>query len=472
MITMYPLMECFRFPVKQHRKKKPDDHDKNWLEDRYPFLKKHYNQMSNDEKEELKKDVHGDYAFYFEYILKHPERFPFKEVCNFLDLQKEDLSLYICFEHALDNRDNDERDQSTLLDPIKYFVEERNVELNEPFVNKRELFDKEEPKLKHERYPLQRALGWHMPEYVIKYLLEKGANPENCHEKCLNAGYFALDRNMIQLFDHKVLFDSTLPHYVNPLTYCCYWDVAHFDGVKWCIDHGYNPNVFGKSYKYSTFGNLMAQSHGYARTSEKRKIIRYLLEHGGNINLQNDDGDTMLHQYCKEPEGFEFGSMIINQKNIDFLIKNKNEKIPLEELFDYYLNHKGHFGGGLLINPNFLVKLILKTRLNNLTGLYRDLALCLLVIKQNDICIKRRYDWLNHLIIDELVSYYLQVPTLQTLCLRQFGYLMDYDEELFDFSKEVGQIINQARVETDKILKDNNVYKMIEKILKRQPLND
>ena len=114
-------MESFWFPVKKHKKKKPDDFDKNWLEDRYHFLKKHFHQMSNIEKEELKTDAHG-YAFYFEYILKHPERFPLKEVCKFLKLYKEDESLYVYFEHALDNRDTDERDQTTLLDPIKYLV--------------------------------------------------------------------------------------------------------------------------------------------------------------------------------------------------------------------------------------------------------------------------------------------------------------------------------------------------------------
>ncbi|ARF11916.1 hypothetical protein Klosneuvirus_3_51 [Klosneuvirus KNV1] len=468
-------MDQFRFPTKKHAKIESNDFDRNWLENRYTFLKKHFHKMSRKEKEQLKKDAHGNDTFYFDYILKHPDRFPLKEVCKFLKLHKEDESLYVCFEHTLDNRDKDEKDQSTLLEPIKYFVEERCVDLNRPFINKREKFDKDEPKLVYEKYPLQLALYWRMPEYVIKYLLDKGAKPENCHENCLNAGYFALDRNMIHLFDHKILFDSTLPHYVNPLSYCCYWDIAHVEGAKWCIEHGYNPNVFGENGKYSTFGNLMSRSHGYAQASRKRQLIRYLLENGGNINLQNDDGDTMLHQYCEDPDYFEFGSMIINLKNINFLIKNKNGKIPLEELMDYHIKNidaTRRYDPNPFINPNFLLKLILKTHLKNLTGIYKDIALCLLVIKHNDICIKTRYNWLSNQIIDELVSTYIQVPKLQTLCMRQFGYMTDYDEERYDFSSELFKLIDQVRDEVDGIIKDKKMHRMIEMILYKQPLND
>ena len=467
-------MENFRFPVKKYQKNKKDVRDKDWLENQYKdwlenqykFLKKDFHQMSVEEKNKLKKDAHGGNAFYFNYMLEHPERFSLKEVCEFIDLHEKDESLYVCFKHALDNRDHDEKDQTKLLEPIKYFVEERHVDLNRPFVNMSSI---KGSNVKYDNYPLQQALYWHMPEYVIKYLLDHGANPANCHEECLNAGYFGLVRGMMHLFDTMLLSPSQ-PFHVNPLMYCCYWNIAYFEGVKWCLDRGYySPNVFGKSGKYSTFGNLITISHGFAKTTEKRKIIRYLLQNGGNVNLQNDDGDTMLHQYCKE-DGFEFGSMIIQQPGINFLIKNNNSRIPLEELFEYYM--KDDEWDKPFINPNFLIKLILKTHIKNIgSEFYRKVALCLIVIKQNNICGKGRYNWLNDQLIDEIMSYYIKLPKLQSLCLKYFGYSVDIDPSI-NIDSEVCETLEKARDEANEILEDKKIRDFIKKILEWQPLRD
>jgi ankyrin repeat protein len=121
-------------------------------------------------------------------------------------------------------------------------------------------------------------------------LLERGAKT-NDGESIYHAAQMDLD-NMLQLLaEFGADFSQEDPNWTNtPL----YFNAGHrvsdtnyenaMRGVEWILDHGANPNV--KSYDCRETPIFPAVRNGNAR------MVRALVAHGADVNVQNDKGLT------------------------------------------------------------------------------------------------------------------------------------------------------------------------------------
>lgn len=75
-----------------------------------------------------------------------------------------------------------------------------------------------------------------------------------------------------------------------------------------------DPNGFTPIHAAASYGHI--------------NIIEYLINNGGDINIQDNDGDTPLH-HC---ENLEIIKLLINKYNADYKIKN-NEGLNVKEYF-------------------------------------------------------------------------------------------------------------------------------------------
>lgn len=73
-----------------------------------------------------------------------------------------------------------------------------------------------------------------------------------------------------------------------------------------------DPNGFTPIHAAASYGHL--------------DLLRYLLQNGGNVNIQDGDGDTPLHHI----ENLEVAKVLISEFNADYSIKN-NEGLNVRE---------------------------------------------------------------------------------------------------------------------------------------------
>jgi len=113
--------------------------------------------------------------------------------------------------------------------------------------------------------------------------------------------------------------------------------------LKQDIDYEYT-NHYGDTYLH---GILMSRKNSYSK-----EIIRNLLENTSNLNIQNIDGSTVIHLLIKTGLWKQYDN-ILNKKNIDFSLINKERKKPLDYLSK---KDKKKFKKKILINKKKLSK--------------------------------------------------------------------------------------------------------------------
>ena len=68
-----------------------------------------------------------------------------------------------------------------------------------------------------------------------------------------------------------------------------------------------------------------------AASSGSLKIMEVLLEHGAEMSVRSDLGDTPLHRLCRNPgRGFEAAASLLLQHGADETVRNKRGQIPLD----------------------------------------------------------------------------------------------------------------------------------------------
>lgn len=98
-----------------------------------------------------------------------------------------------------------------------------------------------------------------------------------------------------------------------------------------------DPNGFTPIHAAASYGHL--------------ELLRYLLENGGNVNIQDSDGDTPLHH----TESLETAKILIQEYKADYRLKNKDglnvkeyfiEEDEYPELISYFelLEKTGNVG--------------------------------------------------------------------------------------------------------------------------------
>ncbi|VEU24296.1 DEKNAAC105606 [Brettanomyces naardenensis] len=92
------------------------------------------------------------------------------------------------------------------------------------------------------------------------------------------------------------------------------------DAVKALIaSHEYTPNSRDQN-GYTPMH--AAASYGYV------DLLRYLVSQGGNVNVQDNDGDTPLHH----TESFDAAYFLVNDQKADYSIRNNDGQTALEVL--------------------------------------------------------------------------------------------------------------------------------------------
>lgn len=110
--------------------------------------------------------------------------------------------------------------------------------------------------------------------------------------------------------------------------------------------------------QHISLGNFSANSkdpNGYtpihaAVSYGHKQLIKYLIEQGGNINIQDNEGDTPLHHV----EDLEIAKLLVEEYKADYKVKNNDDLTPgmyIEEEDEYpdvaqYLRSLTHDGPG------------------------------------------------------------------------------------------------------------------------------
>ena len=99
----------------------------------------------------------------------------------------------------------------------------------------------------------------------------------------------------------------------------------NFDNVKILVEK-YKINI-NRNKNSSGNGEKNDNAIFYASTGKKLEILKYLLDHGGNINIKDYLGDTVLHyaSYRNELETVKF--LLTNGADIN--IRNNDGQTPL-----------------------------------------------------------------------------------------------------------------------------------------------
>ncbi|KXZ24286.1 hypothetical protein AYB33_10975 [Leptospira santarosai] len=157
---------------------------------------------------------------------------------------------------------------------------------------------------------------------IIKLLLEKGADPNTNLQVVL-----PMDRRrqkepdrtleITQLLVEKGKADLNISSSLNgnkPLHYAV--DFHNFQITKYFVEHGADVNA----------ENNDGQTPLHKAT--KIEIIKYLVENGANMNAKDNDGQTPLHKATKW-RSFEIIEYLIRQ-GADKNVKDKSGKIPYD----------------------------------------------------------------------------------------------------------------------------------------------
>lgn len=157
----------------------------------------------------------------------------------------------------------------------------------------------------YNRTPLMYAAAYaDQPKFkkMLKLLLEKGADPNLKTEADDNALMEILwkekvDPEAVQLLiDHglDIEFMSRKYYHVTALMRAA--NLGHFEAVKVLIEKGANISIRSK-------GNETALSNAIQSSKKnKSQIIKYLIDHGADVNDTTSYGDTSLIRACEDGE--------------------------------------------------------------------------------------------------------------------------------------------------------------------------
>ena len=249
------------------------------------------------------------------------------------------------FKATLDRYEDRKLKAAQLLAPIQFCLDQLGFDVNYHFAE----FDKD-GKLKYSTYPLHLALVRCMPVQVCKYLLDRGANPNLHDEKCVNAFYKAL-YNTPEVMDLFIPLLPTLELNSQP-----FWDVCEpgascapsMSAFIWLKQHGFSPNVSFNDMP--ALHRLFASScAGEDNCNKQMEMFNWLLANGADINITNDNGQTLLHRHCSEPFDRYVPMQVhkIMLDKCDWHIVDSYGCRAIDYLLDYHLHCIGSFSHSL-----------------------------------------------------------------------------------------------------------------------------
>lgn len=168
----------------------------------------------------------------------------------------------------------------------------------------------------------------HGKEWIIKYLIDNGANVNVKDLDFITPLILAIHKNLPNIVESLIKNGANINYHgaegdVNPLVLAI--NKNAYDIANILLESGFDVNKYDRNM--DTALHLI-----FKKKSVKPSLISELLYYG-DLNIKNIKGDTPLHLLFKNYE-WENYTNILENKKVDIFIKNENNETPFEYIKD------------------------------------------------------------------------------------------------------------------------------------------